>query len=356
MYGWIRSLLFRLEAEKAHGLSMGALSGLCRVPGMRALLAARYRLDDPALATEAFGRRFPNPVGLGAGFDKNARHLEALSALGFGFVEVGTVTPRPQAGNPRPRLFRLPADEALINRMGFNNDGVDRVARRLDDWRERHAGDAGRILVGGNIGKNKDTPNAEAWRDYEACFRQLHGKVDYFVVNVSSPNTPGLRALQERDALAGILGRLTEANAAMPTRCPILLKIAPDLGEAQLDEVADLALEVGLDGLVATNTSTAREPLSEASRTQAEAIGAGGLSGKPLRDRSMQVLRHLVERTEGRLAVIASGGIRTAQDARERLAAGAALVQVWTGFVYGGPATASEICRGLLADRRRAER
>jgi len=355
MYGWIRSLLFRLEAEKAHELSMGALSGLCRVPGMRARLAARYRVDDPALATTAFGRRFPNPVGLGAGFDKNARHLEALSALGFGFVEVGTVTPRPQAGNPRPRLFRLPADEALINRMGFNNDGVDRVARRLDAWREHHEGDAGRILVGGNIGKNKDTPNTEAWRDYEACFRQLHGRVDYFVVNVSSPNTPGLRALQEKEALAGILGRLTEANAGMPTRCPILLKIAPDLGETQLDEVADLAIEVGLDGLVATNTSTAREPLSEASRRQAATIGAGGLSGTPLRDRSMQVLQHLARRTEGRLALIASGGIRTAQDARARIAAGATLVQVWTGFVYGGPSTASEICRGLLADKNRAE-
>jgi len=303
-------------------------------------------LGEPVVVA---GVRFPNRVGLAAGFDKDARWLMELAVLGFGSVEVGTLTPRAQPGNDRPRLFRLVRDRAVLNRMGFNNGGVEAAVARL---RRRPAG----LVVGGNIGKNKLTPNDDAASDYLAAFDALHPHVDYFAINVSSPNTPGLRALQERDALAGILGRLTEANAAMPTRCPILLKIAPDLGEAQLDEVADLALEVGLDGLVATNTSTAREPLSEASRTQAEAIGAGGLSGKPLRDRSMQVLRHLVERTEGRLAVIASGGIRTAQDARERLAAGAALVQVWTGFVYGGPATASEICRGLLADRRRAER
>ena len=243
MYNLVRSLLFRLEAEKAHGLSMGLLSALCRLPGAQAMLGRRFRVNDPSLRTEAFGLQFPNPVGLGAGFDKNARHLEALSALGFGFVEVGTVTPRPQAGNPRPRLFRLPADRALVNRMGFNNDGMEAVAERLADWRRRHEGEPDRILVGGNIGKNKDTPNEEAWRDYEACYLRLHGLVDYFVVNVSSPNTPGLRALQERDALARILDRLLEAGRCLPSpRTPLLLKIAPDLTYDQIDEVAALAL------------------------------------------------------------------------------------------------------------------
>jgi len=347
MYGLVRSLLFRLEAEKAHGLSMGLLSGLCRLPGAKGMLGAFFRVYDVSLRTEAFGLHFPNPVGLGAGFDKNARHLEALSALGFGFIEVGTVTPRPQAGNPRPRLFRLPADRALINRMGFNNDGMEAVAQRLTAWRRRHEGETDRILVGGNIGKNKDTPNEEAWRDYEACYRRLHGHVDYFVVNVSSPNTPGLRALQERDALAKILGRLQEVGHTLPTRTPLLLKIAPDLTDGQIDEVAALALELGLDGIVANNTSIAREPLCDASRRLAAEIGAGGLSGAPIRLRSMEVLRRIITATEGRLPVIASGGILTPEDARERLDAGATLLQVWTGFIYGGPGTAAAICRGL---------
>ncbi|NDC76851.1 MAG: quinone-dependent dihydroorotate dehydrogenase [Chitinophagia bacterium] len=349
MYGLVRSLLFRLEAEKAHGLSMGLLSGLCRLPGAQGMLGAYFRVSDARLRTEAFGLPFPNPVGLGAGFDKNARHLEALSALGFGFVEVGTVTPRPQPGNPRPRLFRLPADRGLINRMGFNNDGMEAVAQRLAAWRRRHEGEPDRILVGGNIGKNKDTPNEEAWRDYEACYRRLHGLVDYFVVNVSSPNTPGLRALQERDALSNILGRLIEVGSTLPSRTPLLLKIAPDLTDEQIDEVAGLALEMGLDGIVANNTSIAREPLSEASRRLAADIGAGGLSGAPIRGRSLNVLRRIVAATQGRLPVIASGGILDPEDAKERVGAGATLVQVWTGFVYGGPGTAAAICRGLLA-------
>lgn len=353
MYTLVRSLLFRLEAEKAHGLSMGLLSALCRLPGAQALLGTHFRVNDPYLRTEAFGLTFPNPVGLGAGFDKNARHLEALSALGFGFVEVGTVTPRPQAGNPRPRLFRLPADRALVNRMGFNNDGMEAVALRLAHWRRRHEGEPDRILVGGNIGKNKDTPNEEAWRDYEACYRRLHGLVDYFVVNVSSPNTPGLRALQERDALARILDRLLEAGRSLPSpRTPLLLKIAPDLTDGQIDEVAALALEMGLDGIVANNTSIAREPLSETSRRLAADMGAGGLSGAPIRGRSLDVLRRIVAATHGRLPVIASGGILTPEDAKERMDAGASLLQVWTGFIYGGPGTAAAICRGLLSRQK----
>lgn len=350
MYGLIRSLLFRLEAERAHEWSMGLLSAFCRLPGMQGLLSSRFRVEDPSLRTEAFGLSFPNPVGLAAGFDKNARYLEALSTLGFGFVEVGTVTPRPQAGNPRPRLFRLPADRALINRMGFNNEGMEAVAQRLARWRRRHEGGNSRILVGGNIGKNKDTPNEEAWRDYVACFRRLYGLVDYFVVNVSSPNTPGLRALQERDALEGILGRLMDIRAGMAERTPLLLKIAPDLTDAQIDEVAALALDMGPDGIVANNTSIAREHLTEASRRLAADIGAGGLSGAPIGMRSMEVLRRLLAATDGRLPVIASGGILTSEDARQRITAGATLLQVWTGFIYGGPGTAAAICRGLLAN------
>lgn len=347
MYTLIRDLLFRLDAEQAHEWSMGILSGLCHLPGCRRLISACYGVREASLQTEAFGLRFPNPVGLAAGFDKNAEHLEALSALGFGFVEIGTVTPRPQPGNPRPRLFRLPADQALINRMGFNNDGMEAVARRLSDWRARHRDEPDRMLIGGNIGKNKDTPNEEAWRDYEACFLQLYGKVDYFVVNVSSPNTPGLRALQEKEALAGILGRLQEANARMPERVPILLKIAPDLTDEQIDAIATLALAMNLDGVVANNTSIAREPLSERSSRLAAEIGAGGLSGAPIRERSLYVLKRILEQTHRQLPLIASGGILSGTDAQERLRAGACLVQVWTGFVYGGPGTASSICKVL---------
>jgi len=348
MYQILRDLLFRLDAEHAHEWSMGLLSGFCRLPGGRRLIAACYGVREPLLETQAFGLRFPNPVGLAAGFDKNAEHLEALSALGFGFVEIGTVTPRPQPGNPRPRLFRLPADQALINRMGFNNDGVEAVGRRLADWRTHHWDEPGRMLIGGNIGKNKDTPNEEAWRDYEACFLQLHGMVDYFVVNVSSPNTPGLRALQETEALTGILGRLQEANARMPERVPILLKIAPDLSDAQIDDIANLTLKMALDGVVANNTSIARNPLSERSRRLAAAIGTGGLSGAPICERSLQVLKRIREKTQNELPVIASGGILNCWDAQERLRSGACLVQVWTGFVYGGPSTASSICKLLL--------
>ncbi len=289
---------------------------------------------------------FPNPVGLGAGFDKNALYLRELAALGFGFVEIGTVTPLAQDGNPKPRVFRLPQDEGLVNRMGFNNDGVEVIAERLRRWRARPKAP---LIIGGNIGKNKVTPNEEAWKDYETCFRALYPWVDYFVVNVSSPNTPGLRQLQEKDALRRILTRLQEVNsilAAGASPKPLLLKIAPDLNQQQLDDVIALALEISLDGLVVTNTTIGREGLLT-SKERLETIGAGGLSGAPLRERATTVVRYLCARLGGRIPVIASGGIFTSSDAREKLDAGASLVQVWTGFIYEGPFIVGRVCKGI---------
>ncbi len=308
------------------------------------------------LDRELFGLSFCNPVGLGAGFDKNALYLRELEALGFGFVEIGTVTPKPQAGNEQPRLFRLPQDQGLINRMGFNNEGMEAIAARLKAWQQRNVrsaektgegvGGRPRMIIGGNIGKNKVTPNEEAWKDYELCFRALYDVVDYFVVNVSSPNTPGLRELQEKDALRKILTHLQTINRELGGKRPLLLKIAPDLNQQQLDDVVSLALEIKLDGLVATNTTISRAGLvTPASRL--EAIGAGGVSGAPVRQRATEVVSYLVQQTGGHIPVIASGGIFTAADAREKLDAGASLVQVWTGFIYEGPFIVRRICGGI---------
>ena len=292
---------------------------------------------------------FKNRVGLAAGFDKNAVHLRELSCLGFGHVEIGTVTPQPQRGNERPRLFRLPQDQALINRMGFNNDGVVTIARRLKEWREQgQKKEDGQppLIIGGNIGKNKITANEEAWRDYEFCFDRLHPWVDYFVVNVSSPNTPGLRALQEKDSLKKILTLLQQRNNEKEIQRPLLLKIAPDLSPSQVDDVIALALEIKLDGLVVSNTTIERSGLStEANRVSR--IGAGGLSGAPLREKNTALLRYITERTGGTLPLIASGGIFTAADAIEKTKAGATLVQVWTGFIYEGPVIAKNICKAF---------
>ncbi len=339
MYSLLRRLLFLLPAERVHYLAMGALRLLCATGVGAWLLRKLYVRAEPHMAREVFGLRFPNVVGLAAGFDKDARWVDELACLGFGFIEIGTLTPRPQAGNDQPRLFRLPKDRALINRMGFNNGGVDAAVARL---RRRKS----RILIGGNIGKNKDTPNERAADDYLVCFRALFDVVDYFVVNVSSPNTPGLRALQDKAPLEALLRALQTENAARDQPRPILLKIAPDLTDAQLDDVVDIVQATGIAGLVATNTTTSREGLSTAP-AEVSALGAGGLSGVPLRARATEVIRYLAQRTQGRVPIIAAGGIFTAQDAREKLAAGAALVQVWTGFVYEGPSIARRICRGL---------
>jgi dihydroorotate dehydrogenase len=339
MYTVLRSLLFLFPTEGVHYFSMNVLKLICSVGFLRRAIT-KYCSPRQIAEKELFGLRFPNPVGLAAGFDKNAVYLSCLEALGFGFVEIGTVTPKPQAGNDKPRLFRLPKDRALINRMGFNNDGAKLVAKRLKEWR---AGGS-KFIVGGNIGKNKATPNEDAWKDYEICFRELYDCVDYFVVNVSSPNTPGLRELQEKDSLRKILGHLQTINRESTNKPkPLLLKIAPDLTRSQVDDVIDLALEIKLDGLVATNTTISRDDLVTPADT-INTIGAGGLSGAPLRQRSTEIVQYIFEKTNGQIPVIASGGIFTGTDARHKFNAGAALVQVWTGFIYEGPLIVKKIC------------
>lgn len=302
------------------------------------------------IQSSLFNIQFPNPVGLGAGFDKNAKYLNELEALGFGFVEIGTVTPLPQAGNDKPRLFRLPEDMALINRMGFNNDGVEVVVERLKSWQSsvssRHTANR-RLVIGGNIGKNKLTPNEDAWKDYVACFQALHPYVEYFVVNVSSPNTPGLRELQEKDSLKKIFSQLYRKNEELKMKRPILLKIAPDLNKEQLDDVIGLALEIHLDGLVVANTTLSRDQLETPKHTL-ESIGAGGLSGLPLKNRSTAIVKYIHQKTNGQIPIIASGGIFTGEDAKEKMDSGASLVQVWTGFIYEGPGIVKRICKELL--------
>lgn len=355
MYNIFRKILFCFPPEDVHHFAMNGLSVAGKLPGMKKVLRPAVTID-PRLQKELFGLVFSNPVGLAAGFDKNAAYLEELEMLGFGSVEIGTVTPRPQEGNEKPRLFRVPTHGALINRMGFNNDGVKAVARRLRLWRKVHpqtdTGETHRLVVGGNIGKNKDTPNENAWKDYELCFLELFDCVDYFVVNVSSPNTPGLRELQEKDSLNKILSHLQTINRQHPKPKPILLKIAPDLTESQMDDVIDLAMEIQLDGIVAANTTISRAALTDIPAERIAGIGAGGLSGKPLRERSTEIVRYIHRKTEGAVPVIASGGIFTAADAQEKLDAGAALVQVWTGFIYEGPAIVRNICKGLLKQQQ----
>lgn len=342
MYSFFRRLLFNLDAEKAHQFSMGALKTTCGIGFFEKILERSFAPKN--IPVDILGLHFINPVGLAAGFDKNAQYLRELKTLGFGHVEIGTVTPRPQEGNEKPRLFRLTADKALINRMGFNNDGVEAIAERLKKWR---AIQNSKLIIGGNIGKNKTTPNEDAWKDYITCFNLLHPYVDYFVVNVSSPNTPGLRELQEKEALRKILTSLQQLNTTIGLPKPVLLKIAPDLTQEQLDDVIELAAEIKLDGLVISNTTLNRSNLSKASQKMAEQIGAGGLSGMPVKERSTEMLRYVNEKTGGTIPLIASGGIFTAADAIEKLNAGAALLQVWTGFIYEGPGIVKKIVNNL---------
>ncbi|MBM3443688.1 MAG: quinone-dependent dihydroorotate dehydrogenase [Bacteroidetes bacterium] len=348
MYGLIKQVLFLLDAEKAHYLSMNLLRFACSIPPLRWAISRAFTPTHPSLKKNVLGLEFRNPVGLGAGFDKNARYLRELNALGFGSVEIGTVTPLPQIGNDKPRLFRLPADHALINRMGFNNDGLETIAKRLHAWKSASSGDHSRMIIGGNIGKNKSTPNETAWKDYETCFNGLFDVVDYFVVNVSSPNTPGLRALQDKEALKEILNILIANNQARPTRKPLLLKIAPDLTDGQLQDIADLSRELQLDGIVSSNTTISRDSLSEHSKPLADQMGAGGLSGRPLKLASDAVLSRLHALTNGSIPIIASGGVFTGNDAIDKLNHGAHLVQVWTGFIYEGPGIVASICKKLI--------
>ncbi len=363
MYKFLRNILFLFPPEWVHYFSMNLMKVLCSIGFIRKLLASSFTTHDSRLTTHTFNLPFKNPIGLGAGFDKNAKYLRELETLGFGFVEIGTVTPLPQAGNDKPRLFRLPKDKALINRMGFNNDGVKIIAERLRQWSGRESSIVNResaptpqspdlsshdsrLIIGGNIGKNKITPNEDAWKDYEICFKELFDWVDYFVVNVSSPNTPGLRELQEKESLRKILSHLQTINRSNSSPKPLLLKIAPDLTSEQLDDVIDLALEIKLDGLVCANTTISREKL-QTTNHKLQIMGAGGLSGLPLKYRSTQIVKYISEKTNGQIPIIASGGIFTGEDAKEKIAAGASLVQVWTGFIYEGPAIVKKICKSL---------
>ncbi len=347
MYKFLRPLLFSMAPERAHHFTFSLLETAAKLPGALALVGGAK--PPKAAAVEVMGLKFPSPVGLAAGMDKDARHVDAMSALGFGFIEVGTLTPKPQPGNEQPRLFRLPADRALINRMGFNNGGV---AEAVDRLRKRRPG----IIVGGNIGKNKVTPNEQAVNDYVLCFEALHPVVDYFVVNVSSPNTPGLRELQEKGPLLAILGRLKGLGDQKIRRSedqkmiskPILLKIAPDLTDAQLDDVCAVVKESGIAGVIATNTTISRETLTTP-KAEVDAMGMGGVSGAPVRKRSTEVVRYLRERLPKPLVIIGVGGIDSAEAAMEKLDAGADLVQVYTGLIYEGPSLIKRINQAFAA-------
>jgi dihydroorotate dehydrogenase len=334
----VRPLAFRMDPERAHYRTMGLFSLGLKLPfvgaALRRSMSPGSRVED---AAEVAGLHFPHRVGLAAGFDKDGRWLHELATMGFGFVEVGTVTPKPQSGNPQPRLFRLKEDRGLINRMGFNNGGLEALVERL---KNRPDG----LIVGGNIGRNKVTSNERAADDYHACFVALHPHVDYFAVNVSSPNTPGLRELQDRGPLTALLMRLQDHNLGQAIVRPVFLKIAPDLTDAQLDDIVGLVKDTGITGVIATNTTVAREGL-RTPKNQIESIGAGGLSGAPVRQRSTEVVRYLRARAD--FAIIGVGGIEDGASAREKVEAGADLVQVYSGMVYTGPGIVRECLQGL---------
>lgn len=339
MYKIVKPIFFTMDPETAHHRVTVGLRTFTKIWGGKTVLKSLYTVNDLRLEREVFGLKFKNPVGLAAGFDKNAEYIEEMAGLGFGFIEIGTVTPRPQPGNDKPRMFRLVEDEALINRMGFNNQGADVAAGRL-----RRLKDKGNLIIGGNIGKNKLTPNEEAVDDYTYCFNALFEYVDYFVVNVSSPNTPGLRDLQEKEPLTKILNALQDLNHTKHIQRPILLKIAPDLTDSQLDDIVEIVTETKIAGVIATNTTISREGLHSNPSLVKE---MGGVSGKPLTKRSTEVIRYLAERSNRSFPIIGVGGIHTAEDAVEKLEAGASLVQLYTGFIYEGPALIRRILKKL---------
>lgn len=329
-----------MNPESAHHTVTGGLQTFTKIWGAKSLLKSIYTVEDKRLEREVFGLKFKNPVGLAAGFDKNGEYIDEMVNFGFGFIEIGTVTPRPQPGNDKPRMFRLVSDKALINRMGFNNQGADVAAGRL-----RHLKQRGNIIIGGNIGKNKVTPNEDAVLDYIYCFKALFDYVDYFVVNVSSPNTPGLRDLQEKEPLMNILRQLMAINNKDGVSKPILLKIAPDLTDSQLDDIVEIVQETKIAGVIATNTTVSRDGLQSDPNLVKE---TGGVSGKPLTNRSTEVIRYLADKSGRSFPIIGVGGIHSAQDAIEKLDAGASLIQVYTGFIYEGPGLISDICKGIL--------
>jgi dihydroorotate dehydrogenase len=336
----IKPILFTKDPEAAHHFTFDWIKRTFSLPIVSSVLKTSFSLDNPLLEREVFGLKFKNPVGLAAGFDKDAKLIDEMALLGFGFIEIGTLTPKPQGGNPQPRLFRLPQDEALINRMGFNNGGVEAAVERL---RKRKTS----IIIGGNIGKNKVTPNEEAVNDYLYCLKVLHPYVDYFVVNVSSPNTPNLRDLQEKEPLKALLHAVKTANDAYDKPKPILLKIAPDLTNGQLDDIIEIVQETQIEGVIATNTTIDRSQL-KTDKATVEAIGAGGVSGKVLSKRSTEVIRYLSTQSKQAFPIIGVGGIYSAADAIEKLEAGASLVQVYSGMIYEGPSLIKRINQGLL--------
>jgi dihydroorotate dehydrogenase len=332
---FIKPILFLFDPEWVHHTVFSTLKLIHRIPGMGNLIMGFYQVKDQRLERKLFGLTFPNPVGLAAGFDKDAKLYKELSNFGFGFIEIGTLTPKPQPGNPKKRLFRLPEDGGLINRMGFNNEGVEAAIERL----KRNKG----ILIGGNIGKNKLTPNEEAVSDYVQCFEVLFSHVDYFVVNVSSPNTPNLRALQDKEPLTHLLQTLKDLNHSKSKPKPILLKIAPDLTEEQLVDIIDIITSVKIDGVIATNTTLSREGLHSKNKSE-----MGGLSGKPVTKKSTEVIRFLHKKSKNAFPIIGVGGIHSPKDAIEKLEAGASLVQLYTGFVYEGPGVVKKINKAIL--------
>ena len=332
---FIRPLLFCFDPEKVHYFTFSLIRFLNKIPGFSGLFQSLYEVKDARLEREVFGIKFKNPVGLAAGFDKDAKLYQELSNFGFGFIEIGTLTPVGQEGNPKKRLFRLKEDNAIINRMGFNNGGVKEAVERL----KQNKG----VLIGGHIGKNKVTPNEEAVKDYEICFEALFPYVDYFVVNVSSPNTPNLRELQDKKPLTELLQTLQNQNNTKPKQKPILLKIAPDLTDEQLLDIIDIVNETKIAGVIATNTTISREGLQSENKSE-----MGGLSGKPLTKRSTEVIRFLSEKSNKSFPIIGVGGIHTAEDAIEKLNAGASLVQLYTGFIYEGPALVKAINKKIL--------
>lgn len=337
----IRPLFFKFDPERIHHFTFSLIRFSHRI-GLGGVFRSIYKLENPKLERELFGLQFPNPVGLAAGFDKDAKLYKELSNLGFGFIEIGTVTPKPQDGNEKPRLFRLKNDAAIINRMGFNNGGVAEAVERLKT--NPLQGHKNRVLIGGNIGKNKITPNEEAVNDYIICFDALFDYVDYFVVNVSSPNTPNLRALQEKKPLTDLLQTLQDKNNLKQKRKPILLKIAPDLTDEQLLDIIDIVATTKIDGVIATNTTISREGLTSDNKNE-----MGGLSGKPLTKRSTEVIRFLSQKSNKAFPIIGVGGIHSAKDALEKLDAGADLIQLYTGFIYEGPGLIKEINKAILA-------
>ncbi len=337
----IRPVLFQFNPERVHNFTIQYLSFLSKSSLVRNIVSKAYRLPKSNdLSRTVFGITFPHPVGLAAGLDKNAQAFDMFGAMGFSFVEIGTVTPKAQPGNDKPRLFRLPKDKAIINRMGFNNKGVGYAVSQLRKKKTK-------VIVGGNFGKNKVTPNENAVSDYISCFEELYEYVDYFTVNVSSPNTPNLRELQDKEPLMHILSSLMEHNNAKSKPKPILLKIAPDVSHSQLDDIVDIVKTTGISGIVATNTTITRDNLSHYSPEFVESLGVGGLSGAPEKDMSTEVIRYIHQISQGTIPIIGVGGIMTPEDAQEKLNAGASLVQLYTGFIYEGPLLIQKICRKL---------